>query len=176
MVNNAKQFNDKNSLIYADAERVRKTASNYMVKHNPAYRNPNYTAVATPIPGEEEKRQQSIRLHGTNGTQETPTTTREMSERPKRAAAVPQTPAAPTPTPSRTRKSGRDSAPPDKGAEHDLSGLSFTNAQERLIQDFIDYVEPEYDFSLTRKLIQANTYTGAACKSMHLLCSCHPVR
>jgi hypothetical protein len=52
MVANAKQFNDKGSLVYEDAERVRKTASNFMTRWNPAYKNPNYVAVATPLPDE----------------------------------------------------------------------------------------------------------------------------
>src|SRR5262249_3193594 len=52
MITNAKQYNDKRSAVYEDAERVRKTASNWFTKHNPAYRDPSYVAVATPIPGD----------------------------------------------------------------------------------------------------------------------------
>lgn len=52
MVNNAKTYNEKKSAIYEDAERLRKTASNFMTKHNPAYRDPSYVAVPTPIPEE----------------------------------------------------------------------------------------------------------------------------
>lgn len=33
-----------------DAERIRKMTSNYMVKANPAYKDPNYVAFATPLP------------------------------------------------------------------------------------------------------------------------------
>ena len=50
MVANAKLFNDKRSAIYEDAERVRKTASNFFTKHNPAYRDPTYQALATSVP------------------------------------------------------------------------------------------------------------------------------
>ncbi|KAF2403952.1 Bromodomain-containing protein [Trichodelitschia bisporula] len=50
MVANAKNFNDKRSDLYQDAERVRKTASNWMTRHNPAYLDPTYVAVATPLP------------------------------------------------------------------------------------------------------------------------------
>ncbi len=50
---NAKSYNEKTSELYADAERLRKQASNYMVKHNPAYQDPSYNAFATPLPGEE---------------------------------------------------------------------------------------------------------------------------
>ena len=53
MVLNAKDFYAKNSQQFEDAERVRKATSNFMVKHNPAYKlNTGYTAVATPIPDE----------------------------------------------------------------------------------------------------------------------------
>ncbi|CAK7218032.1 hypothetical protein SCUCBS95973_003352 [Sporothrix curviconia] len=53
MVLNAKDFYAKNSQQFEDAERVRKATSNFMVKHNPAYKlNHGYSAVATPIPDE----------------------------------------------------------------------------------------------------------------------------
>ncbi|KAF2085614.1 Bromodomain-containing protein [Saccharata proteae CBS 121410] len=139
MVNNAKQFNDKHSAIYADAERVRKTASNYMVKHNPAYRSGNYTAIATPLPAEKQA----------NGVQATGTV-----ERPRRAAAPVQTPQTPqpdsTPIPTRTRNKSavgesvaRDPIPPADGTERDVTGRTFQEAQEILIEDFEKYVEPE---------------------------------
>lgn len=134
MVNNAKQFNDKNSAIYADAERVRKTASNFMTKNNPAYRTPGYSAVATPIPGEEA-----------NGVPSS--VTRQLSERPKRNAAVAQiaTPSIQA-TPSRTRKSERHPTPRQEqtpGQETDFRGKTFQEAQEALIQEFIHYADPE---------------------------------
>ncbi|KAI9731537.1 MAG: hypothetical protein M1834_004657 [Cirrosporium novae-zelandiae] len=50
MISNAKSFNEKNSLIYADAERLRKTISNRMPYYNPAYKDPSYSAIPTPIP------------------------------------------------------------------------------------------------------------------------------
>ncbi|KAL0257352.1 hypothetical protein SLS55_008163 [Diplodia seriata] len=138
MVNNAKQFNDKNSAIYADAERVRKTASNFMTKNNPAYRTPGYSAIATPIPGEEA-----------NGVPSS--VTRQLSERPKRNAVVAQiaaqhAQATPSATPSRTRKSDRHSTPRQEktpGEETDFRGKTFQEAQEALVQEFIHYVDPE---------------------------------
>jgi hypothetical protein len=50
MVANAKDYNEKESLIHQDAERIRKALSNYMTKHNPAYQIQGYQAVPTPIP------------------------------------------------------------------------------------------------------------------------------
>ncbi len=53
MVQNAKDFYPKGSQQFDDAERIRKAMSNFMVKHNPAYKlNHGYTAVPTPIPDE----------------------------------------------------------------------------------------------------------------------------
>jgi hypothetical protein len=54
MVQNAKEFNTINSKIYEDAERLRKALSNFMPKHNPAYKDEEYRAVPTPIPDDIE--------------------------------------------------------------------------------------------------------------------------
>lgn len=54
MVQNAKEYNATGSRIYEDAERIRKAISNFMPKHNPAYRDEEYRAIATPIPNSEE--------------------------------------------------------------------------------------------------------------------------
>jgi Bromodomain len=50
MVQNAKDYNDSKSEVFADAERIRKALSNFMPKNNPAYSDPDYRAVPTPIP------------------------------------------------------------------------------------------------------------------------------
>lgn len=50
MVQNAKDYNDSRSEVFQDAERIRKALSNFMPKHNPAYSDPEYRAVPTPIP------------------------------------------------------------------------------------------------------------------------------
>ncbi|KAL1961601.1 hypothetical protein VTN77DRAFT_1401 [Rasamsonia byssochlamydoides] len=52
MVSNAKFYNEKSSLIFADAERIRKILSNNMPKINPAYKDPKYVAFPTPLPDE----------------------------------------------------------------------------------------------------------------------------
>lgn len=51
MVNNAKEYYNKNSTTFEDAERVRKATSNWMVRYNPAYKKlSNYAATPIPIP------------------------------------------------------------------------------------------------------------------------------
>ena len=51
MVQNAKEFNDSKSVIYEDAERIRKLVFNFMKVNNPEYKeNPGYSATPTEIP------------------------------------------------------------------------------------------------------------------------------
>lgn len=53
MVQNAKDYYPRSSHTYDDAERIRKATSNFMVKHNPAYKLiQGYSALPTPIPDE----------------------------------------------------------------------------------------------------------------------------
>ena len=53
MISNAKEFNQRGSDIYDDAERLRKALSNWMTRTNPAYKLiPGYTATPTPLPTE----------------------------------------------------------------------------------------------------------------------------
>ena len=50
LVANAKSYNERTSELFADAERIRKMVSHYMMKHNPAYKDPAYAAFPTPLP------------------------------------------------------------------------------------------------------------------------------
>ncbi|KAJ4372363.1 hypothetical protein N0V83_004137 [Neocucurbitaria cava] len=137
LVNNAKAYNDKKSIVYEDAERLRKTASNWMVKHNPAYRDGNYVAVATPIPGEDNSApgKPIPRIASTPRAVHTPVATPDTSERPRRAAAAAQ---SATPAPSKLRHSA--SAAPDEDDDNpDYAGKSFQQAQEQIIREIIDY-------------------------------------
>lgn len=67
MVQNAKDYNDSRSEVFADAERIRKALSNFMPKHNPAYADPEYRAVPTPIPQSliDRMRESSVSTSGT---------------------------------------------------------------------------------------------------------------
>ncbi|KAH7408350.1 Bromodomain-containing protein [Phaeosphaeria sp. MPI-PUGE-AT-0046c] len=139
MVNNAKSFNDKKSIIYEDAERLRKTASNWMTKHNPSYKDQNYAAIATPIPGEENSTpgRSQPRVASTPRAAHSPSTP-ETADRPRRAAAATQ---ASTPAPSKLRHSA--SARQLAEDNTDFDGKTFQQAQEQIVQELIDYVEPE---------------------------------
>jgi hypothetical protein len=146
LVNNAKMFNDKKSIIYEDAERLRKTASNWMVKNNPAYRIQGYTAIATPVPGEEAvppgrpiPRPLIVTTPKPVATPKPKVPTPEVtSERSSRRTAVPL---PTTPAPSKLRQAA--SAVPERSRNtQDFSGKSFQQAQEKIIKDLLEYVEP----------------------------------
>lgn len=139
LVNNAKAYNDKKSLIYEDAERLRKTASNWMVKHNPAYRDGNYVAIATPVPGEDNSLpgKPIPRVVSTPRAVHTPVATPDTSERPRRAAAAAQ---SATPAPSKLRQSAH-AAPEEDYDGADLTGKSFQQAQEQILKEIMDYEE-----------------------------------
>ncbi|KKZ65328.1 hypothetical protein EMCG_08844 [[Emmonsia] crescens] len=61
MVSNAKYYNDKGSMIFSNAERIRKLVANKMPEINPAYNDPNYAPFATPIPEDDEDGQEENR-------------------------------------------------------------------------------------------------------------------
>jgi hypothetical protein len=129
MVANAKQYNDDKSTIYQDAERIRKALSNFMTKHNPAYKDPNYVAIPTPIPG-----------HTDDASASSAPPTREPSEQPRKITISLKA--------SRDRKSS--AAPPaasspalvqDDSDPTDFTGKTFQQAQEHIINGLISYTD-----------------------------------
>ncbi|KAI4834231.1 Bromodomain-containing protein [Aureobasidium sp. EXF-8845] len=129
MVANAKQYNDDKSTIYQDAERIRKALSNFMTKHNPAYRDPNYVAIPTPIPGDND-----------DASASSAPPTREASEQPRKIKISLKA--------SRDRKSSV--APPaasspalvqDDSDPTDFTGKTFQQAQEHIINGLISYTD-----------------------------------
>jgi hypothetical protein len=125
LVANAKSFNEKGSDLYEDAERVRKTASNWMTRHNPAYRDKNYVAVATPIPED-----------GMGHMPITPYPVRGGAERPSRAGRK-STSAAPPPPESNPVVEEE----PDQYPDSRFKGLTFQQTQDLIVQEFLEYIE-----------------------------------
>jgi hypothetical protein len=128
MVANAKQFNDKRSHIYEDAERVRKTASNFMTKHNPAYRDGTYVAQPTPIPEELMNGSHAPTGNGTPHTQSVRLTfgKHKTSQTPQPAKVPVEEPKEPTPAVEATT---------------DFEGMTFQQAQEKLLDECLEYEE-----------------------------------
>jgi hypothetical protein len=91
MVQNAKDYNDSRSEVFADAERIRKALSNFMPRHNPAYQDPEYKAIPTPIPQSllDRLRESSVStVAGSNGGASGPLKIRLKSSRPSIAPSA----------------------------------------------------------------------------------------
>jgi hypothetical protein len=153
MVANAKQYNDDKSTIYQDAERIRKALSNFMTKHNPAYRDPNYVAIPTPIPGDND-----------DASASSAPPTREASEQPRKIKI--------------SLKASRDCkssvAPPaasspalvqDDSDPTDFTGKTFQQAQEHIINGLISYTDQGSVISGMLSTNDANVETGSKSSS-----------
>jgi hypothetical protein len=114
-----------------------------MTKHNPAYKTNNYVAIATPIPGEENSApgKPIPRITSTPRAIHSPAATPDTFDRPRRAAAAAAQSATPAPSRLRLSASRADQEVEDNP---DFDGKTFQQAQEQIVKDLIDYVEPEY--------------------------------
>lgn len=110
-----------------------------MTKNNPAYKDGNYVAVATPIPGEDSSTPSKPipRIGATPRAVHTPATAPETVERPRRAAAAAQ---SATPAPSRLRQSA-PVEPEHHDDNADYAGKTFQQVQEQIVREIIDYEE-----------------------------------
>jgi len=159
MVSNAKQYNDDKSTVYQDAERIRKALSNFMTKHNPAYKDPNYVAAPTPIPGHNED------------TASSAPPTREPSEQPRKITISLKA--------NRDRKSSAAppaaSSPPatvqDDSDPTDFTGKTFQQAQEHIINGLINYTDQGWVMPAISSPITANISAGlkSSSRSSHYL-------
>jgi len=129
MVTNAKQYNDDKSTIYQDAERIRKALSNFMTKHNPAYKDPNYVALPTPIPGQDD-----------DATASSAPPTRDPSEQPRKIKISLKA--------NRDRKSSAApvaaSSPAvvqDDAGSGTFTGKTFQQTQEHIINGLISHTD-----------------------------------
>lgn len=143
MVANAKLYNDKRSTVYEDAERVRKTASNFFTKYNPAYRDPTYVAVATPIPGDLPD-SSAVKAPQSKTSNISPASPTKASDSVRRGRAV-----------SEEIQQNNDSV--------DFKGKTFQQAQEQIMEELLHYVDEEYvALKANSPPIRADEITGAA--------------
>ncbi|KAL9060451.1 MAG: hypothetical protein Q9162_000624 [Coniocarpon cinnabarinum] len=137
MILNAKEFNEPGSGVHLDAERIRKMAFNFFKTNNPAYKKSrHYTAVATPRPGDSPP-EATTTLRLTASSKKSPTTNSQKRKRDTSASVKPQKrseSAQLKPEPMEV-----DEAPLEEG----FKGLSFQKAQEKIIQELIEYTDPD---------------------------------
>jgi len=135
MISNAKEYNEKGSEIAEDAERFRKALSNFMVRHNPAYKTPGYVAFPTPIPDTPDQVDgpgSDVDADGEPDTEiESQSAAKRQRGRPKSLPNQVRT-SSNTPALSEPRYSGIN-----------FSGLTFQQAQERLVDELMSIKEFE---------------------------------
>jgi hypothetical protein len=149
MVTNAKQFNAKGSPIYEDAERVRKTASNFMVKHNPAYKNPNYVAIATPIPDhlldetETETADQSPEVLARESTKTHSRRSSRIVDRRRSGGTAAEPDSEPEEDEGDEDAEGEEKVVEDQELDDAtrFRGKTFQDAQDLVIEELINYTE-----------------------------------
>jgi hypothetical protein len=127
MIQNARQYNQRGSEVHEDAERLRKALSNFMRDRNPAYKLiPGYTAVPTPIPGEDGTDSGDIDDANGEGDEEvdsTPASKRKPGRPPKNSQAQ--------------RLSVTPALSDFQYAGVSFEGLTFQKAQEKIVEDMI---------------------------------------
>ncbi|KAF2436323.1 Bromodomain-containing protein [Tothia fuscella] len=149
LVQNAKDFNDKKSSLYEDAERVRKTASNFMTRWNPAYKEVGYQAVATPIPGEGTNGGYSPAPRAvSNGINVRPTTLKISVPAATPARSSRRSAAVLEPEPEPEEEDVEDVVEEDEEEDAegeadlgDFAGKTFQEAQEQIMDELIHYKE-----------------------------------
>lgn len=147
MVNNAKAFNENGSEVYMDAERLRKMTSNYMVRTNPAYKDPSYVAFATPLPTGDEGVGLVTGIGTATATATSTTTGKIVLKTTDKDVVTEKVP--PTPAVKRSasiivvneRKEDGDAegTDGDAGGVDTYEGKTFQAAQELLIEQMIKF-------------------------------------
>ncbi|KAF4457956.1 Protein polybromo-1 [Fusarium austroafricanum] len=165
MISNAKEYYPRSTEPFEDAERIRKALSNYMTKKNPAYHVRGYQAVPTPFPDEDavegdenENGENSDENEDEREDENDDEDEEEEDEEEEEPSSRRRTITLKRRTPGRTarRASTRGKETPSKPAaptakpDHQYEdvpykGLSFQQAQEKIIEELIRREDPGYD-------------------------------
>lgn len=150
MVQNAKEFNDSKSVIFEDAERVRKLVFNFMKVNNPEYReNPGYSATATEIPASAAAPVHNDR-HGVKTESEAPEPVlapikikTKQSSVARSSEADRKSSVAPSAATGEDEAEDDDDGDDDAGNDIDFTGKSFQEAQQMIISYMLHYTDDE---------------------------------
>ena len=144
LVQNAKDYNEPESLIYEDAEKIRKLVFNFMKQNNLAYReDSNYSSFPTPLP----KAGSGPSQNGVKST--SPDQANDKSKRSSTARASEQPDKKPSVAPSATTGDGEGDVDGDEdggeagGVDLDLTGKTFQEAQQMMISHLLHYTDDE---------------------------------
>jgi hypothetical protein len=147
MVQNAKEFNDSKSVIYEDAERIRKLVFNFMKVNNPEYKeNPGYSATPTEIPthagAPSQNGRQSVKTES-EGPQPAPVKLKAKQSSVARSSE-PDRKSSIAPSAGTAEDEGEDDGgDDDAGDDIDFTGKSFQEAQQMIVSYMLHYADDE---------------------------------
>jgi hypothetical protein len=153
MITNAKRYNERDSDIFNDAEKIRKYITKHMERINPAYKNPEYQAFPTPVPGEDAPIPRKSMPAQTKPEKEEVELAMEEQKAPKPRRSVtlhgPKAPEKEKPVKEASAqfaKPVKETTPVNADIEKEskgFEGLSFQAAQEKIIEDMMTIVDDE---------------------------------
>lgn len=150
MVSNAKDWFHKDSSAHGDAERVRKAISNYMTKNNPAYLTRGYQAVATPLPADDGANGGAAD-NGEEGDDQAEDEDGEDESGPRKRSIILKRRAPgrsarnSLATPQETPRKATTTKPDHQYEGVPYKGLTFQEAQEKIVEEMLRHTNPEYD-------------------------------
>lgn len=139
MISNAKEYNQRGSEVYEDSERLRKALSNFMTRWNPAYKTPGYVATPVPIPSTLSQTDEPASDGEADADGEPDPDVESQSMAKRKPGRPPKNPQAPQ------RSSETPALSEFQYAGVSFEGLSFQQAQEKIIEDMIRKKEFEVD-------------------------------
>ena len=137
MIRNAKSFNEKQSQVFSDSEKVRKILSRFMEEHNPAYKSSDYTAYTTPVPPDWQEKTQEQKVAPAQNAQikDDP----EEVEKPTGRRTRLVTHVGSSSAANNRRASSTPAVQDADGAYESFEGNTFQQAQEKMITEMINY-------------------------------------
>ena len=135
MIANAKAYNEKTSIVYADAEKIRKIVSVFMERENPAYKTANYTPTPTAVP----EKGHTLKIEPTAR----PATATEETSEARSSRRSGRNPTSP-PAKEHRRASSTPAVKEAEGAGESFEGDNFQQAQEKIITEMMNLTDDEY--------------------------------
>ena len=136
MVSNAKSYNERQSDIFSDAEKIRKKVIKLMQDINPAYKDPEYKGFPTAIESQDEETNNDdgdIEDDRETGSEEV---TEQLTRGGRRSLVARASSAAVTS--DIRRASSTPAVQAAEGAGESFEGNTFQQAQEKIMTEMID--------------------------------------
>ena len=138
MISNAKSYNEKQSRVYSDAEKVRKALSNFMIENNPAYKSGDYQPFTTPVPEGWQDRLKELKTsdQDAGGDIVPEEESKPTSRRTRLVTHVGSSSAAAA---NNSRASSTPAIQDAEGAYESFEGNNFQQAQEKIVTEMINF-------------------------------------